>query len=45
LKELIRFNSNLLGLNLKGNEEIEESIEMCERRMRSKETFQHIIYY
>ena len=45
LKELIRLNTKLIGLHLKGNREIEESVEMCERRMRSKETFQHIVYY
>lgn len=39
VKELIHANSNLTELIIKGNQDIEDSIEMCERRMRAKETF------
>jgi hypothetical protein len=45
LKEIIKLNSNIQELIVKGNKDIDESIEMCERRMRAKETFQRIIYY
>ena len=45
LKEIIKLNSNIQELIVKGNKDIDESVEMCERRMRAKETFQRIIYY
>ena len=45
IKELPWFNSKLRELIVKGNKDIDESVEMCERRMRSSETKQKIIYY
>jgi hypothetical protein len=45
LKEIIKLNYNIQELIVKGNKDIDESIEMCERRMRAKETFQRIVYY
>jgi Leucine-rich repeat (LRR) protein len=39
LKEIIKLNSHIQELILKGNKDIDESVEMCERRMRAKETF------
>jgi hypothetical protein len=39
LKEIIKLNSNIQELIVKGNKDIDESIEMCERSMRAKETF------
>ena len=45
LKELIWLNGGLKELILRGNLDIDESVEMCERRMRVSETKQKIIYY
>lgn len=45
VKELIRTNAKLNVLNVSGNLEIDESVEMCERRMRANETQQKIVYY
>ena len=45
VKELIRTNPKLQVLNIAGNLEIDESVEMCERRMRANESHQKIIYY
>ena len=39
VKEIIRANDKIKELVVRGNKEIEESVEACERRMRSKETF------
>ena len=45
IEEIIKLNSNIQELIVKGNKDIDESVEMCERRMRAKETFQRIVYY
>ena len=46
LKEIIHHNSRVNEIIVKGNKDIEEeSIEICERRMRAQETFQRILYY
>lgn len=45
LKELPWYNPCIKELIVKGNKDIDDSVEMCERRMRSSETKQKIIYY
>jgi hypothetical protein len=40
LKEIIHHNPHVTELIVKGNKDIEEeSIDICERRMRAQETF------
>lgn len=44
IKELIYRNTYIKELIVKGNKDIDESVEMCERRARASETSQKIIY-
>ena len=45
MKELLRLNINLKRLVVVGNHDIDESVEMCERRKRADEGGQEIVYY
>ncbi|TNV87656.1 hypothetical protein FGO68_gene4521 [Halteria grandinella] len=45
VKEIVYRNAYIKELIVKGNQDIDESIEMCERRARASETSQKITYY
>jgi hypothetical protein len=45
VKELVFRNAYIKKLIVKGNRDIDESVEFCERRARAIETSQKIIYY
>ena len=45
VKELIRSNHALKTLIVRDNVEVQDNIEMCEKRARYKEDSQNIVYY